>query len=220
MTDLFTIYDATRTRMLALADEVGPDALAVTVPSCPDWSAQQLLAHCVSLPAAIGAGDLPTGDLDEWIAGLVASRSGRTTADLAAEWATTDPTIIGMLGGGGGAVLFDDLVVHEHDLRGALDRPDHDAFDADVTIPRSLDALRSRLDDRGLAPIEVRSPNGSWSSHDGEPGWVLATSPWEAMRALSSRRTADELRALGASDDYCAVVDDHLPLPGTSLGER
>jgi hypothetical protein len=62
-----------------------------------------------------------------------------------------------------------------------------------------------------------------WRSHDAEPGWVLEVSPWEAVRVLYSRRTAEELRALGGSDNidaYIAVLDAHLPLPTSSLGER
>ncbi|MCU1380948.1 MAG: hypothetical protein JWN29_3931, partial [Acidimicrobiales bacterium] len=46
--------------------------------------------------------------------------------------------------------------------------------------------------------------------------------PWEAIRVLQSRRTADEIRALPLSGDvepYLAVLADHSPLPVTSLGE-
>jgi hypothetical protein len=46
--------------------------------------------------------------------------------------------------------------------------------------------------------------------------------PWEAMRLLAGRRTADEIRALVASGDvdpYLAELDARSPLPRTSLGE-
>ena len=58
MTDLFTAYDDTRTRMIELARASAPDALSAMVPACPDWTALQLITHCVSMPAALGAGDL------------------------------------------------------------------------------------------------------------------------------------------------------------------
>ena len=221
MTDLVPIYDATRARMLELARDVGPDALDVTVPACPDWSARQLLAHCVSMPAAIAAGDLPTGDLDAWIDRIGAARADRTLDELAEEWMSVDGTIAAMVGGGG-AVLFDDLVVHEHDLRGALGRPDHNALAPDVSVRRSLDACVPELERRGLGAIEVRTDEGTWRSHDAPTGWTLDTTPWEAVRVLYSRRTTDELRAIGGSDDidsYIALLDDHLPLPRMSLGE-
>ena len=74
----------------------------------------------------------------------------------------------------------------------------------------------------GLAPIEVRCGERVWRSHDGEPGWTLLVDPWEAVRAINSRRTADELRALssrGNPDPYLPLLDAHLPLPAESLGE-
>ena len=123
---------------------------------------------------------------------------------------------------GGGAVLFDDLVVHEHDLRGALGVPDHSALDASISVPRSLESCVAALEEAGLGSIEVRSGSDIWRSHDAEPGWILEVSPWEAVRVLYSRRTADELRALGGSDNidaYIALLESLLPLPTSSPGE-
>jgi len=222
MTELFTAYDETRNRMLDIARAAGPDALATTIPSCPDWSALQLITHCVSLPAAIAAGSFPTGDSNEWIASIIQDRAGASLDELATEWVSVNDTIAGMVNGGG-AVLFDDLVVHEHDLRGALGVPDHSALDASISVPRSLESCVAALETAGLGSIEVRSGSDVWRSHDAEPGWILEVSPWEAVRVLYSRRTTDELRALGGSDNigaYIAVLDAHLPLPTSSLGER
>lgn len=222
MTELFDIYGDIRTRMLEVARAADPDAMRTVVPACPDWTALQLVAHCVSMPAAIGAGDLPTGDLDSWIDTILAARAGRSLDELADEWSSADDTIAAMVGGGG-AVLLDDLAVHEHDLRGALGVPDHSALDADVFVPRSLQSCIAQLEERGLGAIEVRHDGRVWRSHDADAGWVLDVSPWEAVRVIYSRRTADELRSLGGSDDieaYISLLGDHLPLPTTSLGER
>ena len=221
MTELFPAYDATRTRMIELARAAGPEALNATVPACPDWTTLQLITHCVSMPAALGAGDFPTGDLNEWINKILTDRSGASLDELAVEWIGANETINGMVSGGG-AVLFDDLVVHEHDLRAALGVPDHSALDAAISVPRSLDSCVAALETAGLGSIEVRSGSDTWRSHDAEPGWVLEVSPWEAVRVLYSRRTADELRALGGSENieaYIALLDAHLPLPVVSLNE-
>jgi len=221
MTELFPAYDATRTRMLELARTAGSDALGATVPACPDWTALQLITHCVSMPAALGAGDFPSGDINEWIDKILTDRSGASLDELADEWVGANDTIAGMVNGGG-AVLFDDLVVHEHDLRAALGIPDHSALDATISVPRSLDSCVAALQTAGLGSIEVRSGSDVWRSHEAEPGWVLEVSPWEAVRVLYSRRTADELRSLGGSDNidaYIAVLDAHLPLPVVSLNE-
>jgi hypothetical protein len=222
MTELFAAYDETRARMLELARTARPEALGATVPACPDWTALQLITHCVSMPAALGAGDFPTGDLNEWIDKILTDRAGASLDSLAEEWVGANETIAGMVNGGG-AMLFDDLVVHEHDLRGALGVPDHSALDASIMVPSSLTSCVAALETAGLGSIEVRSGSDSWRSHDAEPGWVLEVSPWEAVRVLYSRRSAEELRFLGGSDNieaYIAVLDAHLPLPTSSLGER
>ena len=73
-----------------------------------------------------------------------------------------------------------------------------------------------------LGVIGVRDNNRTLRSHDSEPGWTLEVAPWEAVRALYSRRTADELRGLphhGNVEPYLAILDAHLPLPTTSLNE-
>ena len=221
MTDLFAAYDTTRARMIELVQDANDDALSTMVPSCPEWTAKQLFTHCVSLPAEIGAGNLPTGDPNEWINSIVAVRSDRSIDELVDEWATTDDTLRAMLGGGGG-LIFNDLMVHEHDLRAALGAPDHSALDASISIPASLEFTTPALIEKGLGSIEIRSGSDVWRSHDAEPGWVLEVSPWEATRALFSRRTADELRALGESDNieaYIEVIGSHLPLPANPLNE-
>jgi len=221
MPELFDAYDATRTRMLDLATAAGDDRLSAMVPACPDWTAIELLTHCVSLPAAIGAGDFPSGDTNEWIAKIIAARSGNSLEQLSDEWAACNETIAGMVNGGG-AMLFDDLLVHEHDLRGALGAPDRTVADADLVVSRCLASCVTALEAGGLGSIEVRNADGVWRSHDAEPGWILEVSSWEAMRVLYSRRTADELRAHGGSaniEAYIALLDAHLPLPTSSLNE-
>ncbi len=218
--DLLDAYRAVRTRMAAIAAELSADELATTVPACPDWTVHDLLAHNMALPAAIGAGDLPDGDLQGWLDGLVVARRGQPIDELMAEWATLDEVVGGVLSST--AVLLDDLATHEHDLRSAVARPDHVALEADLVLPAALEALAGGAADRGLGAVVVEAPVGTWRSHDAEPGWVLRTSAWEAFRAVGSRRTAEQLRALPGEGDvepYLAVIDRHLPLPEVDLRE-
>lgn len=220
-TDLFTIYLATRQRIIDLVAASGPSDLERHVPACPDWTVRQLFTHCVSMPAAISVGDLPQSDLDGWIDAILAARVDRSIDELVDEWSSVDATIESMVGGGG-AVLLDDLVVHEHDLRGALGRTDHSTLDEDVFVDRALQSCVPELERRGLSAIEVRHDGRTWRSHEAPVGWTLEMSPWESVRALYSRRTADELRTSSVGDDadaYITLLDDHLPLPLASLGE-
>lgn len=219
-TDHLDAYRAVRDRMCAIALDLSDDELASVVPSCPEWTVHDLLAHNVAIPAAIAVGDLPGADQQAWLDGLVAARRGQGVADLAAEWATLDEVVGAVLSAT--AVLLDDLATHEHDLRAAVGRPDHAALEADLVLPAALEALAPGLVDRGLGAVVVASPEGTWASHDAEPAWTLRTSAWEAFRAVGSRRTEAELLALPADGDagaFVAVVDAHLPLPRTSLRE-
>jgi hypothetical protein len=219
-TDLLDAYRAVRTRICAIATDLTPDELAATVPSCPEWTVHDLIAHNMALPAAIGAGDLPDGDLQTWLDGLVAARRGQPVEALIAEWETLDEIVGGVLSAT--AVLLDDLATHEHDLRAAVGRPDHAALAVDLVVPAALETLLGGLTAAEVGALVIEAPEGTWRSHDAEPGWTIRTSAWEAFRAVGSRRTADELRALpghGDAEAFIPVLEAHLPLPRTSLRE-
>ena len=221
MSDLLEAYLQTHGRMCAVFADTSPDDLARAVPACPAWSAKDLVAHVVSMPAALGSGRMPDGDIGEWLQRLVEERRGQDAETLVIEWLALDDAIAALLGGTAG-LLHPDLAVHEHDLRGALGRPDHAALAVDTMMPRTLAAFANPLRDAGLGAIEVRDDGRTWTSHDADPGWVLLVDPWEAVRALNGRRTVDELLALPAEGDtrpYVPVLDAHLPLPTRSLGE-
>jgi hypothetical protein len=221
MDDLFGPYQRTRSRVATLFVEADVEDLVRIVPACPSWTVHDLAAHLVGIPAALAAGRMPSGDVGAWLQEIVDERHDDDVEALMDEWVALDDALAPMLHGTG-ALMFGDLAVHEHDLRGALDRPDHDALEVDVMLPRTVSAFSHPLQDAGLGAIVVEHDGRAWRSHDADPGWTLHVDPWEAVRAVNSRRTADELRALTADGDvepYLAVFDSHLPLPERSLGE-
>lgn len=219
---LLAAYRRTRNRICALmltTDAVDRQSL---VPACAPWRTHDLLAHVVSMPVAITAGRAPTGEITAWLSELVAERSEQSAEELVAEWLNLDASLPGLLSGRS-AVLFGDLAVHEHDLRGALQRPDHAALEVDVLMPRTLAAFATPLRSAGLGSIAVAHEDRRWQSHDAEPGWTLHTDPWTAVRAVNSRRTASELMALESTGDvvpYLPILDAHLPLPDATLAEN
>jgi hypothetical protein len=221
MTDLLAPYQRTRGRVCTLLLDATPDALARTVPACPAWSVHDLAAHLVGIPAALADGRLPSGDVNVWLQEIVDERHDQEVGTLVDEWQTLDGVIEPMLQGGG-ALMFADLAVHEHDLRAALERPDHDALEVDALVTFALEFVAAPASDAGLGAVVVEHDGRSWRSHDVDAGWTLHVEPWEAVRALYSRRTADEVRALpadGDADPYIPLIEAHLPLPERSLGE-
>jgi hypothetical protein len=222
MTDTATAYRNVRARMAGvLADATAAD-LARTVPACPDWTVHDLVAHAVGIPEALAAGQFPSGDLQAWLDGLVEERRDVPVPELLDRWDALDAALDPILAGGG--LLLADLLTHEHDLRGALDRPGaRDAAEVAQVVPLALANLVGDLSAAGLAPLAVDSGVGRWVSGDGDPGCTLQVDPWEATRVLVSRRTADEIRATPCTGDlepYLAVIAAHSPLPVASLGER
>jgi uncharacterized protein (TIGR03083 family) len=221
MDDLFGPYQTTRARVSTLLLDATPDALSRTVPACPDWTVHDLAAHLVGVPATLTAGNFPSGDVGAWLQGIVDERRDTGVENLMEEWASLDAAIEPMLQGMG-TLMFTDLAIHEHDVRGALGTPDHDALEVDAVMACSLPSFAQPLQDAGLGAIVVEHDGRSWRSHDDDAGWTLLVDPWEGIRAVNSRRTADELRALpadGGGDAYVAVIAGHLPLPERSLGE-
>jgi hypothetical protein len=214
-------YRRTRNRVCALMLTADLSDRHNLVPACAPWRAQDLLAHVVSMPAALIAGRTPTGEITTWLGELIAERSEQSSEELVAEWLNLDPELPGLLSGRS-AVLFGDLAVHEHDLRGALQKPDHGALEIEALMPRTLAGFANPLRSAGLGAIAVAHEDHVWRSHDAAPGWTLHTDPWTAVRAINSRRTGTELMALEATGDvvpYLAILDAHLPLPHASLGE-
>ncbi len=218
---LFPAYARTRDRIVELLAAVPDEELGRVVPACPDWTVHDLLAHVVSIPSALSSGRRPTGQIGDWLTELVAERAEQPAGELATEWQSLDGELDALLSGSSG-LLFADLAIHEHDFRGALGRPDHAALEVEAMLPRTIAAFKGPLLDAGLAPVEVHAGDRVWRSHDGVAGWTLVVDPWTAVRALNSRRTAEELLALpshGDARDYLPILDAHLPLPTASLGE-
>lgn len=215
-------YHAVRRRIAELAGPLDGAALTTAVPACPAWSVHDLLAHVSGMPDALASGDYPGADVQAWLDGIVAARRDATVADLFERWEAAAPSTSSLVDGGGGRMLVD-VVVHEHDLRGALDRPGaRGAPEVRAALQVLLDELAAPIGAAGLGALVVDSGDVRWASQFTRPGCTLRVDPWEALRALQSRRTADELRALPVSGDigpYIAVLDAHSPLPETSLGE-
>jgi uncharacterized protein (TIGR03083 family) len=221
MSDLLGPYQRTRARVCTLLLDASDDDLALTVPACPEWTVHDLAAHLVGTPAELAAGRFPTSDFGPWLQSIVDARSDDEIPALVDEWNGLDDAIAPILQGAGG-LMFGDVAVHEHDLRGALGRADHDALEVDAIMSFALAFYAAPAEEAGIGALVVEHDGHSWRSHDAEAGCTLLVEPWEAIRAVYSRRTADELRALPTNGDiepYVAIISAHLPLPEHSLGE-
>ena len=213
-------WEAGRQRVTALIEAASPDQRRSAVPATPDWTVHELLSHMVGLGADVLADREDAGHSPAWTQAQVEARREHSTEDVLAEWAAFAPDLTTRVAEVDTRPLGD-LIIHEQDLRGALGQPG--ARDtAGLTAIRDRMAARfaDTLGDR--APLRFDSPDWSWASADGEPGVVLGADGFEAFRAFTSRRSADQLRSWVVSGDvepYLEVFAGVGQLPERSLSE-
>ena len=89
---LFAAYRTTRARMTGLAADLSPRDLGRVVPACPLWTIFDLIAHVVSMPAAIAIGASPPGSITDWLQNLIEDRRDQSAGELTEEWLSLDLT--------------------------------------------------------------------------------------------------------------------------------
>lgn len=190
-------------RVCDLAEQAETE-LEVRVPAAPDWTARDLLSHMVGLAHDVLAGDEPDDHNSTWTRAQVEARAGHSPAELLAEWRGDAPAMLVYLREQDVRPL-NDLMIHEQDLRGALRRPG--ARDT-AGLWQVRDTMAARMTGRveALAPLRLETPEDpgpiwQWQSHPGEPGVVLRATAYDLMRALCTRRTADQLRSWVVAGD-------------------
>lgn len=119
-----------------------------------------------------------------------------------------DPAFEGLLDsiGDPGRQAVADVVTHEHDIRAALDQPG--ARDSDgVAIGLGFVAPLFVRDAVAPLAVTVRIEAAGGVTY-GEPGadLVLRAEPFDVLRALTGRRTVEQIRAMDWSGDVERVL--------------
>lgn len=226
-------YDLSRLRIDDLVRSTDPDRLSTTVQACPAWTVKDLIAHNVSIPVALVAGE--TGGGDDWVAQKIDERRDRSVDELLDEWSEVAPDFVEMMasdGGRSGGLLLD-VVAHEHDLRHALDRPGartERGVVLTVGINRlliSADLKRHAPDEDARPVVRFGSDDGIWQAGGtGDPTITLDLSgrpegSFTLMRVFGSRRSLDQLVELPWTGDWRSAHDGlfHMPLPDQPIVE-
>ncbi len=218
-------YRGSRERITELALSVRPQELTTEVPACPAWNVRDLVAHLAGVAADATAGNLAEAGQEQWTEVQVTTRKGRDLGSLLDEWgaaaAQLEPALDVVPPAMAGLIVAD-LVTHEHDARGALGRPGSRDSDAvEIGLDTYLRWLGRRLKERELPPLRVEVGYQSRTVGDGEPGATVEGEPFEVFRALSGRRTKEQIAALGWSGDaglYLEVFSGYGS-PKTALAE-
>jgi uncharacterized protein (TIGR03083 family) len=219
------LYRAQRDRIGDLVELAGPLVDDVPVPSCPSWTIADLTAHLAGTTSALLARDYPGADSDAWTNGHVVARRGRSARENLAEWNDVGPRYDELLvknEGAWGALLYD-AIAHEHDVCDALGEQGRRS---DAAVCYALDRALWQLDVKalgaGIGTLAIRSGSDVWSIGDGEPVVGLQEDDrWELFRALGSRRTEGQLRAMAFDGDptvWIGLTPFELPVVALSIG--
>ena len=176
----------------------------------------------VGLGADVLAGDEPDDHNSTWTQRQVETRRDRSAADLLAEWRDlADPLTVWMQEHG--SRPLNDVVIHEQDLRGAVGAPGgRDSDGLRIVRDRMAGRFARALGD--LPPVALVSPDWTWCS-EGEPADAAVSveaGAFDLTRALTSRRTAEQLRSWTRRGDVAPYLDAFAtlgPLPTAPLPE-
>ena len=225
MNEASAAYKECRERIGGIATNLGPDDLNLTVPACPEWTVADLIAHLVGIAEDFGAGNFEKAGSDAWTKAQIARHSKLAMPALIDEWEAIsrqlDPTL-DKVRPGAAAMLIGDAVTHEHDLRGALNLPGARDTDAIwIALERYVRRFGKRIKDAGLPSVVVRCEGREWQAGVLEPSVELEAERFELLRALTGRRTVQEIASLAWAGDpkpYIELVSSY-PVARRSLKE-
>ncbi len=217
--DPIDAWQETYERVVALVADLPEEALSRPVPACPDWSVADLLAHVIGLGADVLGGDEPDDHRASWTQAQVEARRGRGRHELLAEWHQVSGPLREWMREHGSRPL-NDVVIHEQDLRGAVQQPGgRDGAGVAIVRDRRVEKLAVAV--AGLPAIELRGESWSWAS-GADAGVLVEASDFDLFRALTTRRTAEQLRSWTTRGDVTAYLDAFAglgPLPQVPLAE-
>ena len=199
MTSPPELYEAARLRIVDLVRDADP---AAPVQACPDWTVKDVLAHLSSVAAGVADGRLTEPPSEAWNAEQVAERRSWSVQDCLAEWEATAARLTTAGARLLGPIAVVDAVSHEHDIRTALGRPgERDSDGVRLAVSAFLHTLRARVRAAGLPALRVVTEVKATVLGDGEPAGTVRASSFELLRAISGRRTPDQVRGLDWDGD-------------------
>lgn len=238
MSDLAGVYDGAKQAITELVRDLDDRDLDREVPATPGWKVRDIVAHLVGDVGCVLSGDYPleffmdyanpaaVRSLNEWTAGHIRSGEGRTIEDLLGQWDELVPSLYPMLAGEApwpgdipdmaAGVMVTDVGVHLHDLYGAFGiKRDRDGGPVRVPLAGYVAMVDTRLQAAGGGRLTFDLGDKTRVAGRGEPEAVVAASRFELFRALSGRRSPEQIEGLDWQGDPAPFVPYFYP-----YGER
>lgn len=240
MADQVQAYAEVQERLAALVLGLDDEALARPVRACPGWSVRDTFAHLVGACVDGLSGSIPELDgvdfLGDWPATLdhlgrmsdrqVRQNAGVDLSELVDRWrAAVDRGAAALRGEQpfppplppfGAAILVNDVVVHEGDLRQALGLPPAAATRAERFALRNYAVTAELAVGRaGVPAVALRYDGRELVLGDGPPAAALSAEPHDLVRVLASRRSAEQIGAMrweGDPSPYLELLPSYGPV--------
>src|SRR5882672_10646292 len=93
MTDVAALYAEGRARVTGLVEGLSDEDAKAPVPTCPQWSVHDVLAHVTGVCADVLSGNIGGVASNPWTAAQVDARRNKTLAEILAEWNELAPQV-------------------------------------------------------------------------------------------------------------------------------
>ena len=218
-------YKEARERVCELMTSLSDDELQRDVPTCPGWKTRDVLAHLVGICTDTLSGKIEGAGSEEYTSRQITERKDASVADMVAEWDEHAPAFEEMLDSIHPAIsggILGDLVTHEQDARGAVGKAGgRDGESFETALDSHVRFLGRRIKEAKLPTLEVRAGDKQWVAGKEEVSGSVEAEPFELLRALTGRRTHDQIRSFSWSVDpgpYLPVFSMY-GLPGSDIEE-
>ena len=218
MAEIAEVYEITRKELASFVSSLPEDDLERPVPATPTWSIRDVIAHHSGVVEDVASGDFPreffvaigseqgVTTLNDWTDRQVRDRRERPMQDLLDGWEKATASIAPMLRGDvpwpgdvlpfAGYVLMTDLAVHQQDIYGALDLvKDRDEAPIGIGFGVYRAGVDLRMKEAGSPALRLVTEHKDVVVGDGDPAATVRGPRYELFRALSGRRSPEQLRA-------------------------
>ena len=228
MADIADLYEKIRNDISELAAGLEPHELEQSAPATPGWRIRDIVAHLAADATCVIAGDFPkeffeafgessaVARLNDWTANQLQEREDRSLEELLQEWKASGNDLNAMMRGEkpwpegtlifADRVLLTDAAVHQQDIFGALGiERARDSAPIKIGLSGYIVTMGWRLAAAGLPPLRFDLGDKSYSAGEGEPAATVHGSRFELFRALSGRRSPEQIEAYewdGDADPY------------------
>ena len=218
MGDIADVFEELRRDVVSFVESLPEADLQKRMPAAPKWTVRDVIAHLAGDADGVNSSDFPReffnsfGDedavrvLNEWTANHVTERKNLSLQEVLKEWDDSAAKIISTMRGDGpmpehvppfaDRVLLTDLAVHQQDIFGAfgIERA-RDAAPIRIAIAGYVAIMGMRLAAASLPPLRLEAPDKTYVTGEGNPGATVRNTRFEFFRALSGRRSPEQIKA-------------------------